>query len=100
MPPVAPTTTTTLFCIVLYISLRFLINHNWCKVHNIGSYLIAQLYPARVSHLALLASSGFCGREAWLYESLKYPLLGELTTLVANRAVAKWFYRQALCRID
>jgi pyruvate dehydrogenase E2 component (dihydrolipoamide acetyltransferase)/4,5:9,10-diseco-3-hydroxy-5,9,17-trioxoandrosta-1(10),2-diene-4-oate hydrolase len=55
----------------------------------------AQLHPERVSSLALLAPSGFCGKEVWLYESLKYPLLGELTALLANRAVARWFYRRA-----
>jgi pimeloyl-ACP methyl ester carboxylesterase len=55
----------------------------------------AQLYPERVSSLALLAPSGFCGKEVWLYESLKYPLLGELMVLVVSRTVARWFYRQA-----
>ena len=55
----------------------------------------AQLHPERVSSLALLAPSGFCGKEVWLYELLKYPMLGELMATVVNRTVARWFYRQA-----
>ncbi len=55
----------------------------------------AQPYPERVSSLALLAPSGFCEKEAWLYESLKYPLLGEWMVLVVSRTVARWFYRKA-----
>jgi 4,5:9,10-diseco-3-hydroxy-5,9,17-trioxoandrosta-1(10),2-diene-4-oate hydrolase len=56
---------------------------------------LAQLHPERVSSLALFAPSGFCGKEVWLYESLKYPLLGELMATVVYRTAACWFYRQA-----
>ena len=55
----------------------------------------AQIHPARAASLSLLTSSGFHGREVWLYESLKYPLIGELTTLIVSRNLARCFYRQA-----
>ena len=55
----------------------------------------AQVQPTRAASLALLAPSGFRARETWLYESLKYPLVGELTAFVVSRTLARRFYRRA-----
>jgi len=57
----------------------------------VGLGVALRATPSRAGvQSGLLAPSGFRGKEVWLYESLKYPLLGELTALLANRAVARW----------
>ena len=55
----------------------------------------AQMHPRRVASLSLLAASGFRHPEVWLYESLRYPIVGELSTWLVNRRTARSFYRCA-----
>ena len=69
-----------------------IVGHSWG-----GGFALrfAQLYPARVTRLALLAPGGLDVKDIWEFRLLRLPVLGELAVRLTSMASVRHLLRKA-----